>query len=479
MSLKIIALVIYALTIIVLGLLSMKKTKSFSDFFLGGGNVGAWASAFTYGTAYFSAVLFIGFAGKIGWSFGLSGMFIGLGNAIVGVFLVWYLLGAKIKKMSVEMNVSTMAEYLELRYGSRFLRLFSSLVIFVFFIPYTAAVFMGLCYLFETNFETSYIVALIFMGFFTALYMTLGGYKAMTMVDIFFGMIMLFGVFVLIWFTLKGAGGLHEVVFSLDKIDPRLVKTVGPPGFWQLFALLFLTSAAPFAMPQLVQKFYAIKDNKAIHIGMFVSTLFALIIGVTVYFIGSTTRIFLTPENAPKAFTVDGKPLFDVLMPELLLRILPDSLSIILLLVILSASMSTLAALVLISSSSVVKDFYNGFINKSASDAKLTCYMRIMSAIFVFLSVVLAWFRPDSIVSILGVSWGGVGSFFIGPFVWGLYSKFANIYGAVASGLGGLLTCVFLYMWGLSSPEAGTIGMLVSLALNPLVSLVQTKLFRK
>ena len=479
MLLKITALAIYALTIIIFGLLTMKKTKSFSDFFLGGGNIGAWASAFTYGTAYFSAVLFIGFAGKIGWSFGLSGMFIGLGNAIIGVFLVWYLLGSKIKKMSVDLKVSTMAEYLEIRYDSRFLRLFSSLVIFVFFIPYSAAVFMGLSYLFETNFETSYMVALVFMGLFTALYMTLGGYKAMTMIDIFFGMIMLFGVFVLIWFTLKGTGGFEATVFSFQKIDPRLVKAVGPPGLWQLFSLLFLTSMAPFAMPQLVQKFYAIKDTKAIHIGMFVSTLFALIIGITIYFIGSTTRIFLFPEGTPKAFTADGKPLFDILMPELLLRILPDSLSIILLLVILSASMSTLAALVLISSSSVVKDFYNGFINKSASDAKLTLYMRIMSAIFVFLSVVLAWFRPDSIVSILGVSWGGVGSFFIGPFVWGLYSKFANIYGAVVSSLGGLLTCVLLYTWGLSSPEAGTIGMLVSLCLNPIVSLVQARLLSR
>jgi len=212
---------------------------------------------------------------------------------------------------------------------------------------------------------------------------------------------------------------------------------------------------------------------------MLVSTMFALIIGGVVYFIGATTRIMLTPEGAPNAFTADGRPIFDILMPEFFVRILPDSISIILLLVILSASMSTLAALVLISSSSVVKDFYNGFINPGASDKRLTLLMRLMNILFIFLSVILAWFRPDSIVSILGVSWGGVGSFFLGPFVWGLFSKFANIYGAIISGLGGLLVCLLLYGMGLSSPEAGTIGMLVSFGLNPIVSLFHTKLIKK
>jgi Na+/proline symporter len=136
--------------------------------------------------------------------------------------------------------------------------------------------------------------------------------------------------------------------------------------------------------------------------------------------------------------------------------------------------MSTLAAIVLISSSSVVKDFYSGFINKNASDKNLTLLMRIMSAFFILLSVVLASFEIDTIVVILGISWGAIGSFFIGPFVWGLYSKRVNRLGAYSAAVGGLGTCIVLYLTGMPSPQAGTIGMFVSIAANPLFSLICT-----
>jgi len=477
MTVKIIVLAAYALMIIIIGIIGLRKTKSFSDFFLGGGNVGPWMSAFSYGTAYFSAVLFIGFAGKIGWGFGYSSLWIALFNAIVGVFLVWKLLGWRIKQMSVEYNVSTLSEFLEKRYNSNFFKLMSAIVIFVFMIPYSAAVFMGLSYLFTSNFGIEYWHALAFMGAFTALYVVLGGYKSMAIIDMAFGIIMTAGVIVLLYSTVNSGGGIPTITFKLSEIDPNLIKWVGSPGLWPLFSLIFLTSVAPFAMPQLVQKFYAIKDKRSIKIGMFASTIFAILIGGIAYFVGSTTRIFLTPETNPNVF-LDGKPLFDRLMPELLTNVVHPSLSVLLLLLILSASMSTLAALVLISSSSFSKDFYAGFINKKISDKNLTGLMRYMSAFFVLLSVVLAYFNIDSIVAILGVSWGAIGSFFLGPFIWGLFTKWVNKFGALSSGLIGLAVCIILYATGTPSPEAGTIGMMVSFVINPLFSYLY-KVFTK
>jgi len=130
MSVRIIVLMLYASTIIFFGIRGMKKTKSFSDFFLGGGKIGPWMTAFSYGTAYFSAVVFIGFAGKVGWGFGYSGVWIGICNAFVGVFCVWWLLAWKIKKVSTELGVSSMSEYLSVRYGSRGFKLFASAIIF-------------------------------------------------------------------------------------------------------------------------------------------------------------------------------------------------------------------------------------------------------------------------------------------------------------------------------------------------------------
>lgn len=471
MLIKVSIVSVYAFAILIIGILGMTRTRSFSDFFLGGGRIGAWMTAFTYATAYFSAVLFIGFAGKIGWGFGYSGLWIAVGNALVGVLLVWWALGYRIKKMSVAYDVHTMPEFFEKRYNSNFLKLFASVCIFVFFIPYSAAVFMGLSYLFKSNFNMDYTLALGLMGFFTALYVVLGGYKSIAMIDVLFGKIMIVGVVILLCFTIDKGNGLANITANLSAINPNLTSLVGPPGIWPLFCLVFLTSVAPLAMPQLVQKFYAIKDKKSIRIGMIASTCFALLICGIAYFTGATARLFLTPENAPNAFN-NGKPVFDALMPELLANVIPESLSVLILLLILSASMSTLAALVLISSSSVVKDIYAGFIEKNVTDNRLTLLMRCSSLFFILLSVVLAYFKPTTIVAILGISWGAIGSVFIGPFIWGLFSKKADRIGAISSSVIGLAVCIILYATGSSSPEAGTIGMLVSLSVNPIPRLL-------
>ena len=472
---KYIILALYALMIIVIGIIGLKKTKSFNDFFLGGGNIGPWMTAFSYGTAYFSAVVFIGFAGKVGWGFGYSGIWIGILNALVGVLGVWALMGWKIKKMSTEYGVSTMSEFLEKRYNSSFIKLFASIAIFIFMIPYSAAVFIGLSYLFQSSFQgIEYWHAVVFMGIFTSIYLVLGGYKSMAMIDTIFGIIMILGVIILVGFTVKEGGGIVSITDTLNDINPKLTAAIGPPGWWPLFSLIFLTSVAPFAMPQLVQKFYAIKDKKSVKIGMIVSTFFALLIGCIAYFIGSTTRIFLNPQTSLASFPTGdiAQPNVDALMPEILNMVVPESLTIVILILILSASMSTLAALVLISSSSLVKDFYAGFVNKNTSDKSLTTLMRVASVFFVLLSVIIALMKPDSIVAILGVSWGAIGAVFLGPFVWGLFNKKVTKMGALLSSTLGLATVLILYFTGMPSPQAGTIGMLVSLAVNPIVSYV-------
>ncbi len=291
----------------------------------------------------------------------------------------------------------------------------------------------------------------------------------MAIIDVIFGKIMTFGVMLVLYFTLDAGGGLTNIVTNLGRIDPKLISIGGPKGFWSIFSLVFLTSVAPFGMPQLVQKFYAIRDKKAVKTGMIASTIFALLIGGIAYFTGSTTRILLSPQTSPNAFTTEGKPIFDALMPELLTKVIPQSLSVVILLLILSASMSTLAALILISSSSVVKDIYAGFINRNCSDKKLTFLMRVLSGVFVMLSVILAFYKPSTIVSILGISWGAIGSVFIGPFIWGIFLPKLSKVPALISSIAGLSVCMFLYFSKVPSPSAGSIGMMVSLGVPPVL----------
>ncbi len=456
----------YAALIIIIGLKGMRRTSSYNDFLLGGGKVGPWMTAFSYGTAYFSAVLFIGFAGKLGWGFGLSALWIALGNTIIGVLGVWLLLGNRIKKMADSLDVKTMPEYLEARFNSPFLKGYTALAIFLFFVPYTAAVFMGLSYLFESTFQLPYSWILLSMGLFTGIYLIMGGYKSMAMMDVIFGVIMTIGVIVLLWFNIQKGGGIPDIVSSLKAIEPKLVAPVGPPGIVPLISLIFLTSVAPFAMPQLLQKFYAVRDKKAVRVGMIASTVFALLVTGIAYFTGALTRIFLSPASSPGAFGEGGAPIFDALIPELLTTVIPAALSVIILLLVLSASMSTLAALVLIASSTVTKDFYHGFINRKASDNSLTRLGRLSSGCFIILSMVLAWLKPAVIVTILSISWGAIASVFLGPFIWGLFCKKLEKPGAVTSSILGLGTCMVLFFsWGPAKvPQAASVGMLVSLS---------------
>jgi solute:Na+ symporter, SSS family len=475
----------YAIMVIVIGIMGSRKTKSLNDFMLGGGKVGPWMTAFSYGTAYFSAVLFIGFAGKIGWAFGLSGLWVALGNTVIGVFGVWFLLGNKIKTETQKYNVQTMPELLEARFDSPFLKIFTSLAIFLFFIPYTAAVFMGLSYLFESTFPgVSYTYILLFMGVFTGIYLVLGGYKSMAMIDVIFGIIMTIGVAILLYSTLSKGEGITNIVTTLKSINPELTAPVGPPGVIPLLSLIFLTSIAPFAMPQLVQKFYAIKDKRSVKIGMWASSVFALLVTGTAYFTGALTHFFLTPEKHPNAvmYNEAGKIIpvnVDALMPEILTTVIPDALTVVILLLILAASMSTLAALVLISSSSITKDLYKGFINKNASDSTLTKTVRFSSIFFILLSMALAFMKPAVIVTILSISWGAIASVFLGPFIWGLFNKKINRFGAISGAVLGLGTCLFFFIfWKFSGkmvPQAGSLGMIASLVIVPIFSMFGKK----
>lgn len=464
MAANITALVLYAVLIVVIAIKGLRRTTTYTDYLLGGKRVGPWMTAFSYGTAYFSAVLLIGFAGKLGWGFGLSAMWVAVGNTLIGTLGVWLLLGRRIREAAQRYGVHTMPEYLEARYSSPFFKGYSALAIFVFFIPYTAAVFMGLSYLFESTFGIDYGLVLLFMGLFTGIYLIMGGYRSIAMIDVIFGIVMTLGVLILLWFNLQKGGGLPGILDSLRAIEPKLAAPVGPPGLVPLLSLVFLTSVAPFAMPQLLQKFYAIRDRKAVRIGTVASTVFALLVTGIAYFTGALTRIFLSPSSTPGAFD-NGAPLFDNLIPELLVNVIPAGLTAVILLLVLSASMSTLAALVLVSSSTVTKDFYHGFIRKDASDRSLTLLGRLSSGFFIVLSIILAWTKPDVIVTILSISWGAIASVFLGPFIWGILTGRMGRAGAITASLCGLGTCLVLFFTQEASriPQSASLGMIVSL----------------
>jgi len=461
---SIIALSFFLVVMILIGLWGLRKTATLSDFFLGGRTIGPWISAFAYGTSYFSAVIFIGFAGSIGWGFGLKGLAIAAGNAIFGGLLAWFVLGKRTRKMTQNLDVMTMPEFFHERFQGKYLKMITAIIIFVFLTPYSASVFKGLGHLFEANFNMPYDAALLLMIGITGIYLILGGYFAVTMTDFIQGIIMLFGAVFMVSFLVGKGGGLESVLHTISQNYAVNVPAAQQPGFWLLAGLVFMTSFGTWGMPQMVQKFYAIKDEKMIYKAAVVTTLFAIVITFSAYFTGAMSHIFYSAQT---------RPVVDQIIPDLLTRHLPPVLMVMILLLVLSASMSTLSSLVLVSASAIAIDLYKGHVNPKVSKENSLIMMRFLSGVFIVISFFIARYKFEVIVTLMSISWGAVAGAFMAPFVYGLYWKRTTLIGVKAGMFTGLFLSIWLYfqLGSKLSPLGASIAIIVPFAVVPLVSL--------
>ncbi len=473
MTISIILLSIFLLGMIIIGIWGMRKTLNLNDFFLGGRTIGPWMSAFAYGTSYFSAVLFIGFAGKLGWGFGLNVIWIALGNAIFGSLLAWLVLGRRTRRMSQNLDVMTMPEFLQERFGAKYLKLITSIIIFIFLLPYSASVFKGLGHLFEANFNIPYEYALLLMIAITGIYLILGGYFAITLTDFIQGIIMIFGAIAMVSILTGKAGGISNVIATASANYQKHIPPDRQPGILLLISLVFMTSFGTWGLPQMIQKFYAIKSEKVIRKAAIATTIFALIITFCAYFSGALTHVFFDSPTLNEA----GKADFDRLIPELLTTQLPSILMAVILLLVLSASMSTLSSLVLVSASAIAIDMYKGHINPNVSPKGSLILMRVLSGVFVVISYFIAQYKIAIIVTLMSLSWGAVAGSFMAVYFYGLYWKRATKIGAWSGVLSGLLVVlVSFFILGLSgydknSPIVASIAMIVPFFVIPVVSL--------
>lgn len=486
---------VYMAVILAVALITRRKSTSVEGFMFANKGVGGWLSAFAYGATYFSAVVFVGYAGKFGWNFGLSAVWIGIGNMIIGTLATWLVLANRTKVMTAKLGARTMPEFFEKRYESKYIKLFAALTIFVFLLPYSASVYQGMGYIFEAALGIDSMWCILILAALTAAYLFLGGYFATTITDFIQGLIMIVGIVVTVFMLLdlpqmnwgEGLGALFA--------DPDLTlipNPVTPEGgtfldnqLFNIIILVCLTSFGMWGMPQSIHKFYAIKDKAAIRKGAVISTVFSAIVGCGAYFMGSMITRFVS--EVP-----DGN--FDRLVPTMLVENLPSALLGLIIVLLFSASMSTLAALSLSSSSTVTVDFYKGYVRKTAPESNLNILIRVLCLVFVAVSAVLAIVEIDAIVSMMSLSWGAIAGCFMGPYVYGLYSKKANKAGAYASIIFSLLL-TFALIVGLGyfslrsdgldpafgeafkagigqSPFIGVVTMAASMIVTPVASLI-------
>lgn len=482
MIIKSILLIVFFAVMIGIGLYSRRHATNVKDFVLGGRSVGPWLTAFAYGTSYFSAVVFVGYAGQFGYKYGLASTWIGIGNALIGSLLAWVILGRRTRIMSKHLHAKTMPDYFGKRYDSNALRVVASAISFIFLIPYTASVYNGLSRLFGMAFDIPYAACVIVMASLTCLYVILGGYMATAINDFLQGIIMIFGIAAVIIAVVNGQGGFYEAIFKLSEIESDVAVSMGQQGAFtsffgpdplNLLGVVILTSLGTWGLPQMVHKFYAIKDEKAIKTGTIISTFFAIVVAGGCYFLGGFGRLFDTEAIRNS----DGTVVYDAIIPAMLQN-LPDLLMGIVIVLVLSASMSTLSSLVLTSSSTLTLDFIKGNIIKKMDDKKQLLWMRILLVFFVVISVVIALDPPTFIAQLMGISWGALAGAFLAPFLYGLYWKRvskAAVWASFVCGVG--ITVSNMFFKFIASPiNAGAIAMIAGLIVVPVVSLVTPKI---
>ncbi len=485
MIIKVLFLIIFFAIMIAVGLYSRKHATNVNDFVLGGRSVGPWLTAFAYGTSYFSAVVFVGYAGQFGYKYGLSATWIGIGNAVIGSLLAWIILGRRTRVMTKKLSAATMPDYFGKRYDSNALRIAASAISFIFLIPYTASVYNGLSRLFGMAFDIPYSVCVIVMAALTGVYVILGGYMATAINDFIQGTVMLFGIVAVIIAVLNGQGGFYEAVKNLAEIESDVALTLGQKGVFtsffgpdlpNLIGVVVLTSLGTWGLPQMVHKFYAIKDEKSIKSGTIISTIFAIVVSGGCYYLGGFARLF----DIPAIYAEDGSIIYDAIIPSML-STLPDLLIGIVIVLVLSASMSTLSSLVLTSSSTLTLDFIKGNIIKHMDEKKQLLWMRVLLVFFIVISVIIALDPPTFIAQLMGISWGALAGAFLAPFMYGLYWKGvtkASVWASFACGV--LLTVSNMFFKFIASPiNAGAIAMVAGLIVVPIVSLVTPKMDKR
>ena len=499
MLLRVIMVVLFFGLMVGIGLYCKRHSTNVDGFVLGGRSVGPWLTAFAYGTSYFSAVIFVGYAGQFGWKFGIASTWIGLGNAFIGSLMAWVILGRRTRIMTQHLSSATMPEFFARRFNSTSLKIAAAVIIFVFMIPYTASLYNGLSRLFEMAFHIPYIWCVVVMAVLTGIYVIVGGYMATAINDFIQGLIMLVGIVAVILAVLSSQGGFLAALQGLSEVsdpDVALVNGKAAQGIFNSFlgpkpmdllGVVILTSLGTWGLPQMVGKFYAIKSEGAISKGTIISTLFAVVVAGGCYFLGGFGRLFsniLAPNG--------GNPVggFDAVIPTMLENALkPESfLLTVVIILVLSASMSTLSSLVLTSSSTMTLDLLKGRVIKDMGEKKQLSVMRLLIVVFIVISAVIAIFQytaPSSnnlIAQMMGVSWGAMAGAFLAPFLYGLYWKRTNKWGCWASML--FSTVVMLanmlarpsFPALLQSPiNAGAFCMLAGLIIVPVVSILSKK----
>ncbi|MCI8553402.1 MAG: sodium:solute symporter family protein [Clostridiales bacterium] len=441
----------YAVFIVAVGLISSRHSKSMGQFTVGGRSAGAWVSALSYGTAYFSAVMFIGYAGTTGWRYGIWAVLPGLGNAIFGSLLAWLVLAGRTRRVTRRMKIKSMPQFFDSRFHSRPMKLFSAALIFIFLLPYSASVYKGLTSVCAVLLNVDEQVCMVVIALASAAVVVLGGYIATLKADFVQGLVMFVGVAALIVAVIR-CGQVGGLAAGLEAITQKTAELkLGASDHIALWATVLMTSFGTWGLPQMIHKYYGIRDDREVRRGTVISTLFSLVIAGGGYFIGSLSRLFFSELPSPPAGGA-GHP--DYLIPNMLDQAgLPIVLVGVVLVLLIAASVSTLSSITITASSTLTMDLLRERFFPHLSSTGTARVTRGLCALFVVLSYFVANTRTP-ILDMMSYSWGILSGCFLAPYALSLYWKGINRAGAWAGMAAGFFTAAPPVVCKLFFPQA-------------------------
>lgn len=455
---------VYFAVMAFIGAISYRKANTISNFTVGGRKAGAWVSAFSYGTTYFSAVIFIGYAGRFGWSFGWWAVAIGIGNAVLGSYLAWKVLARRTREVTRRLKIKTMPEFFEKRFNSKAMMIYSSIVIFFFMIPYSASVYNGLAYLCDAILHIPYIYCMLAIAVISAVYLVVGGYIASMLADFLQGIIMIVGTVLVVGFVLAMVPDSTGVFDSFSRLYGMMkdegLMALGSKNILTLISLVLLTSLGTWGLPQMIHKYYGVADDGAIKRGTIISTFFAVVVGCGAYGIGSFSRLLVNAGDIPK--NASGALNLDTVMPIIIGK-LPLALIAIVLVLILAASVTTLSGITLVSCTPITVDVVGGTLFKKMKAGTTLVITRLLCLLFIAFSFFVAWLKLP-IYSLMSFSWGIIAGSFLASFILSLYWKGFNKGGAWCAMISGIaipLSSIVYEMFKAYSPDL-TLGQVIN-----------------
>ena len=453
-------LILYVAALVVIGIWSAKKARTADDFVIGGRKLGPWVTALSFIAVYFSSVLIIG-GGGFGYKFGMSTVWIGAINVLVGCTLCWIVLGKRVRILTERMGVNTISGFFMKRYGSPEAGIFSAFVIFLFLIIYNVSVVKGMAHSFEVLMGLPYWGGVLISGLVIIFYVVLGGYQAVVWTGFAQAWVMIFSLLLLTFSTLKAVGGLGEGMRRLAEAGPGYVNTPGTWGWAGLVSYCLVVSFGVWGMPQLLIRFYSIKDAKTFRLGTIIVTVGAAI-AVLPYLNGALARVLLPNLENP-----------DLAIPSLSRIVLSPWGSAVLLAGVVAAGMSTFAGVLIIISSSLVRDVYINGLKKELTGPQEVLANRVITAAVGVIGLLMALKPPALILVLTAFSWAVIASTNLWPLLFGLYWRGASRAGAFASMLAGFLTAI-AWTWrgnpfGIHGFIAGSVAGLVVLVAVSLV----------